>query len=185
MRKNLGIKPCVYPMPVFIVGSYDKDGNANAMNAAWGGITGGREITMCLSSSHKTVKNILETKAFTVSMGEAEYMTACDYVGIESGNNVPDQMQKAGFTTTKSEFVNAPVINELSICLECKMKKYDEHTEHMTGEIVNISVDEKVLTDGKVDLNKVAPITFDGFNSTYHVIGEKVGNAFADGGKLK
>ena len=185
MRKNLGVKPCIYPMPVLIIGSYDAEGNADAMNAAWGGITGGREITMCLSGSHKTVKNILETKAFTVSVGDAEHMLACDYVGIESGNNVPDKMQKAGFTTTKSEFVNAPVINELSVCLECKMKKYDEVSEHMIGQIINISVDEKVLTDGKVDIAKVAPITFDGFNSAYHVIGEKVGNAFADGGKLK
>lgn len=185
MRKSIGVKPCIYPMPVLIIGSYDEEGNADAMNAAWGGITGGREITLCLSSGHKTVKNILKTKAFTVSFADKDHMTACDYVGIESGNNVPDKMKKAGFTTTKSERVNAPVINELPLCLECMMKDYDETTEHMTGIIVDVNADERVLTNGQVDIQKVAPITFDGFNSAYHVIGEKVGNAFSDGGKLK
>lgn len=185
MRKNFGAKAYTYPQPVLIIASYDENGNADAMNAAWGGISDDKEISMCLSAEHKTVKNILERKAFTVSMGDAGHVEACDYVGLVSGNKVPDKLKKAGFTITKSELVDAPIINELAVCVECRMISYDEKTCRMVGEIVNVSVDESAMTDGKVDITKVAPITFDPFNNAYHVIGEKVGNAFRDGVKLK
>lgn len=185
MRKNFGAKAYTYPQPVLIIASYDENGNADAMNAAWGGISDDKEISMCLSAEHKTVKNILERKAFTVSMGDAAHVEACDYVGLVSGNKVPDKLKKAGFTITKSELVDAPIINELAVCVECRMIRYDEKTCRMVGEIVNVSVDESAMTDGKVDITKVAPITFDPFNNAYHVIGEKVGNAFRDGVKLK
>lgn len=185
MRKNFGAKAYTYPQPVLIIASYDENGNADAMNAAWGGISDDKEISMCLSAEHKTVKNILERKAFTVSMGDAGHVEACDYVGLVSGNKVPDKLKKAGFTITKSELVDAPIINELAVCVECRMISYDEKTCRMVGEIVNVSVDESAMTDGKVDITKVAPIIFDPFNNAYHVIGEKVGNAFCDGVKLK
>ena len=185
MRKNFGAKAYTYPQTVLIIASYDENGNADAMNAAWGGISDDKEISMCLSAEHKTVKNILERKAFTVSMGDAGHVEACDYVGLVSGNKVPDKLKKAGFTITKSELVDAPIINELAVCVECRMISYDEKTCRMVGEIVNVSVDESAMTDGKVDITKVAPITFDPFNNAYHVIGEKVGNAFCDGVKLK
>ncbi len=185
MRKNFGAKAYTYPQPVLIIASYDENGNADAMNAAWGGISDDKEISMCLSAEHKTVKNILERKAFTVSMGDAAHVEACDYVGLVSGNKVPDKLKKAGFTITKSELVDAPIINELAVCVEGRMISYDEKTCRMVGEIVNVSVDESAMTDGKVDITKVAPITFDPFNNAYHVIGEKVGNAFRDGVKLK
>ena len=185
MRKNFGAKPNMYPMPVLIIATYDENGNADAMNAAWGGITGNTEVTMCLSKSHKTVKNILKKKAFTISMGEKAQMEACDYVGIVSGNEEEHKIEKAGFTLTRSEFVDAPVINELALCLECKMKSYNEETECMVGEIVNVSVDERALTNGKVDVKKLEPITFDPFHSKYYVLGEEAGNAFKDGQKLK
>lgn len=185
MRKNFGAKAYTYPQPVLIIASYDENGNADAMNAAWGGISDDKEISMCLSAEHKTVKNILERKAFTVSMGDAAHVEACDYVGLVSGNKVPDKLKKAGFTITKSELVDAPIINELAVCVEGRMISYDEKTCRMVGEIVNVSVDESAMTDGKVDITKVAPITFDPFNNAYHVIGEKVGNAFCDGVKLK
>ena len=185
MRKNFGAKAYTYPQPVLIIASYDENGNADAMNAVWGGISDDKEISMCLSAEHKTVKNILERKAYTVSMGDAGHVEACDYVGLVSGNKVPDKLKKAGFTITKSELVDAPIINELAVCVECRMISYDEKTCRMVGEIVNVSVDESAMTDGKVDITKVAPITFDPFNNAYHVIGEKVGNAFCDGVKLK
>lgn len=185
MRKNFGAKAYTYPQPVLIIASYDENGNADAMNAAWGGISDDKEISMCLSAEHKTVKNILERKAFTVSMGDAAHVEACDYVGLVSGNKVPDKLKKAGFTITKSELVDAPIINELAVCVEGRMISYDEKTCRMVGEIVNVSVDERAMTDGKVDITKVTPITFDPFNNAYHVIGEKVGNAFRDGVKLK
>lgn len=184
-RKNFGAKPYTYPQPVFIIATYDENGTADAMNAAWGGISEGTEISFCLSAGHKTVKNLLKTGAFTVSMADADHVAACDYVGIVSANTVSDKLGKTGFTTTKSTFVNAPVINELAVCVECKVKSYDEATCRLVGEIVNVSVDESVLTDGKVDVAKAAPITFDPFNNEYYVLGAKVGNAFSDGNQLK
>lgn len=180
-RKNFGAKPFSYPQPVFIIATYDENGNPDAMNAAWGGIKDSTEIAFDLSESHKTVKNFKKTGAFTVSMADAKHTAACDYLGMASGNNVSGKLEKAGFTVAKSELVNAPIINELAVCLECKVISYNDETGILLGEIVNVSVDEEALTDGKADVSKVQPITFDPFNNAYHVIGEKVGNAFSDG----
>ena len=185
MRKNFGPNPVVYPEPVFIIGSYDENGAPDAMNAAWGGLSEEHEISMCLSPGHKTVKNILKTKEFTVSMGTADTVVACDYVGIVSGNDVADKLEKAGFHVVKSEYVNAPLIEELPMAIECKLISYDAETCRMVGEIVNVCADESVLTDGSIDPMKLRPIVYDGMNHTYHVLGEKVGNAFADGAALK
>ncbi|MGN1346834.1 MAG: flavin reductase family protein [Eubacteriales bacterium] len=184
MRKNFGAKPILYPQPVFILAAYNEDGTANAMNAAWGGISEANQISMCISAGHKTTKNILARGAFTVSMATADKVAECDYVGIASGNDTADKMEKAGFHTTKSEFVDAPVIDELPMAVECKLISYDEESCRLVGEIVNVCADESVLTDGKIDPAKLRPITYDGMNHTYLVLGEKVGNAFSDGKKL-
>lgn len=186
MRKNFGKKPWCYPQPVFILAAYDKDGKPNAMNVAWGGIHYDDQIAMCISANHKTTENILESKAFTVSMADKAHMVACDYVGVVSGNKNADKFKKAGFTETKSEFVNAPVINELPMCIECKLISYDPETCNLIGEIVNVSAKEDVLDEkGKIDPAKFKPITFDPVNNAYLEIGEKVGNAFRDGLKLR
>lgn len=185
MRKNFGAKPILYPQPVFIVGTYDEQGIPDAMNAAWGGISEANEISMCLSAGHKTVKNILARKAFTVSMATVETMVACDYVGIVSGNHEERKMEKAGFHTVKSEFVDAPLIEELPMAVECKLISYDEETCRLVGEIVNVCAEESVLTDGNIDPMKLRPITYDGMNRAYYALGEKVGNAFKDGAALK
>lgn len=186
MRKNFGVKPWTYPQPVFIVATYDEQGNPDAMNAAWGGIDYDDQINLCLSADHKTVKNLLATKAFTVSMGTADQLVACDYVGIVSGNNVPDKFAKAGFHAVKSEFVNAPLIAELPMAVECELISYDPETCHLVGRILNVSADESVLDEkGKIDVAKLRPITFDPVHNDYRVIGEKVGNAFQDGAVLK
>ena len=186
MRKNFGAKPWTYPQPVFIIGSYDEDGKPDAMNAAWGGIGCDTELCMCISAGHKTTKNILARKAFTVSMATAEQMTACDYVGIASGNNTPDKMEKAGFHTTKAEFVDAPIIEELPMTLECRLISYDPESCHLFGEIVNVSADESVLdAEGSLDFAKFRPISFEPAHNAYHVLGEKVGRAFHDGAALK
>lgn len=185
MRKNFGAKPILYPQPVFIIGSYDKDGTPDAMNAAWGGISEENELSICLTSDHKTVKNILERKAFTVSMATADTLVPCDYVGIVSGNDVPDKLERAGFHTSKSGSVDAPLIDELPLCLECRLISYDSETCRMVGEIVNVCADESILTDGKVDPSKLRPITYDGMNHAYYVLGERVGDAFKAGAALK
>lgn len=182
-RKSFGAKPYTYPQTVFIIASYDEDGTPCAMNAAWCGISDTKEISMCLSAGHKTVKNILKKGALTISMADAAHVAECDYFGIASGNKVKDKLKAAGMTVTKSELVDAPIINELAVCVECRLISYDSASGIMKAEIVNVSVDESALTDGKVDIAKVAPITFDPFNNTYHVIGEKVGDAWGSGKK--
>lgn len=185
MRKNFGSKTWLYPMPVFIVAAYDENGVPNAMNAAWGGIYTDNEVGICLSEEHKTTQNILTTKAFTVSMGTAEFVTACDYVGIVSGNKEPDKLQKAGFHTQKSIYVNAPIIEELPMTLECELVSYDPETCQLVGSIVNVSASEEILDEnGKIDPTKLKPITYDPIHHKYLVLGEQVGNAFADGKKL-
>ena len=186
MRKNFGAKATCYPMPVYIIGTYGADGTPNAMNAAWGGISEETEISICVDSGHKTAENILARKAFTVSMATADTLVACDYVGIVSGNKEPDKFRKAGFHATKSEFVDAPLIDELPMALECQLISYDPETCRLVGEIVNVSVEESVLNgDGKVDVQKLRPITYDPMNHHYLVLGEKVGQAFHDGVALK
>lgn len=184
MRKNFGAKPFLYPQPVMIIGTYDENGKANAMNAAWGGIVGMNEIMIDLGS-HKTTDNIMITKAFTVSVADTAHMVSCDYVGVVSANNEPDKMTKAGFTTTKSEFVNAPVINELPLVLECVLKQVIDGSKFI-GEIKNVSADESILgEDGEIDLGKFRPITYDTVHHGYYELGNRVGNAFKDGMKLK
>ena len=181
-RIDFGAKPLMLPQPVLIIGTYDENGVPNAMNAAWGITTDFQEITISLSE-HKTTKNLAARGAFTVSMATEDQVTACDYVGIESGNTVPDKFARAGFHATKSSFVDAPLIDELPLAMECKMKSFEDGIR--IGEIVNVSVDDRVCTDGKVDLKKLRPIAFDPFNNAYVVLGEKAGNAFKDGAALK
>ena len=186
MRKSFGPKPLLYPQPVLMIATYDEDGTPDIMNAAWGGITEDNEITICLSAEHKTTKNLQKRGAFTVSMGDVEHLVACDYVGIVSGNSVPDKVARAGFHVTKSEHVDAPVIDELPLALECKLVSFDEETELLLGEVVNVSVDERALDEnGKLDVAKLHIITFDSANHDYFALGEKVGRAFEDGKKLK
>lgn len=185
MRKNFGSKPMLYPMPVLIIGTYNPDGTANAMNAAWGGIVDTGLIGICLSEGHKTTQNIFARKAFTVSMADADNVLAADFVGITSGNQEPDKLAKTGWHTTGSAFVDAPLIEELPMALECELVRYDKETGHMIGKIVNVCADERILTDGKVDLTKFRPITYDPVGHGYYALGEKVGSAFSDGKKLK
>lgn len=169
-------------MPVLIIGTYDENGVPNAMNAAWGGILDTNEIFISLGA-HKTTENFEKTGAFTVSIATEDTVIPCDYVGIESAGKVPDKFARAGFHATKSEFVNAPLIDELPMALECKVKSFEDGI--LIGEIVNISADESIVADGKVDPKKLKPITYDSYHHTYIGLGETVGNAFQDGQALK
>ena len=166
MRKDFGSKPMLYPMPVLIIGTYDEDGTPNAMNAAWGGIVDTNLIGICLAD-HKTTRNIFARKAFV------------------SGDKVPDKVARAGWHTSKSHLVDAPIIDELPMTLECSFVSYDEGTGLLIGRIENVSAEESILTDGKIDLNKFHPITFDPCGNGYYPLGEKLGDAFQEGIKLK
>ncbi|MBQ8146793.1 MAG: flavin reductase family protein [Clostridia bacterium] len=185
MRKNFGAKTWLYPMPVMIIGTYDENGVPNAMNAAWGGVYDTNQVMVCLADDHKTTKNIKKSGAFTVSFATAQTVVPCDYVGIVSANDVPNKVEKAGFHVSKSEYVNAPIINELPFSVECKLIKFNEDGICI-GEIVNVSADESILdANGKVDAKKLNPIIYDGATHAYWSFGEKVGQAFSDGKKIK
>ncbi|MBE6852325.1 MAG: flavin reductase family protein [Ruminococcus sp.] len=181
-RINFGAKPFMYPMPVLIVGTYDENGVPDAMNAAWGTITDINEISISMSE-HKTTENFAKTGAFTVSIGTEDTVVACDYVGVVSASDVPDKFERAGFHATKSEFVNAPLIDELPMALECRVKSFEDGI--LIGEIVNVNADESIMTNGKIDIKKLKPLTYDPVNRDYIGLGEKVGNAFEDGLKLR
>ncbi len=185
MRKNFGAKSWLYPMPVLIVGSYDESGVPNAMNAAWGGIYDTNLVMVCLADDHKTTENIKKSGAFTLSFATADTVAACDYVGIVSANDVPDKLARAGFHATRSELVNAPIIDELPMTVECKLLKFNEDGICI-GEIVNISADESILDEeGRVDAKKLDPIIYDSCTHFYWGFGEKVGRAFSEGKKIK
>lgn len=186
MRKDFGAKAMCYPMPVYIIATWGADGTPDAMNAAWGGISDDTQISICVSADHKTTENILARKAFTVSMGTAGQMAACDYVGIVSGTQEPDKFAKAGFHAVASKFVDAPLIEELPMALECRLVSYDADTCRLVGEIVNVCADASVLDEtGKIDVQRLRPITYDPANHRYLALGETVGQAFHDGLALK
>lgn len=185
MKKSYD-KGFITPHPVFIISTYDANGVANAMNAAWVGQVGPNQLSMSLSP-HKTTENLKLNKEFTVSFATKEYVEACDYVGIESQNKVANKLEKCGLTTTKSDKVNAPIINELPVAIECKV--IDIQTEfnetRITAEIVGMKADDSVITDDKVDLEKLHPIMFDTVALCYREIGKSVGGAWNCGKKFE
>ena len=185
MRKNFGPKTMCYPMPVYIIATYNADGTPNAMNAAWGGVYDTNQVMVCLAHDHKTTENIKKAGAFTVSFATAKTVVPCDYVGIVSANDVPDKFERAGFHAVKSDFVNAPIIEELPMTVECKLLKFNEDGICI-GEIVNVSADESVLDEnGKIDAKMLDPIIYDSATHAYLSFGEKVGRAFSDGKRIK
>ena len=185
MRKNFGSQHWLFPQPVLMIATYNEDGTPDIMNAAWGGISDSDEISISISNTHKTAKNLLKRGAFTVSFATADQVAACDYVGLVSGNKVPDKFARAGFHAVKSEFVDAPLVKELPMALECRVRSYDTETDILRGEIVNVCADETILTDGKIDPAKLRPIVFDPVNHDYLELGAKAGKAFGEGNKLK
>lgn len=184
MRKNLGKKTLLYPQPVFVIGTYNEDGSPNAMVAAWGSVSDEHQVAIYVAASHKTMDNIKRNGQFTVSMANGKNIAAIDYLGITSGHKVPDKFLKSGLTAIKSELVNAPLIAELPLTLECRLKSYDEETELLLGEVVATSADESVLTDGKIDVAKLAPVCYDCAGHGYYEMGGRIGNAFSDGKKI-
>ncbi len=185
MRKNFGKKTWLFPCPVLIIATYNADGTADAMNAAWGGIYDTNQLMLCLSDDHATTKNILRTKAFTVSFADAAHVTEADYIGLVSGNSVPDKLDRAGLHTVRAEHVDAPVITEFPVAVECTLNHVNEDGI-IVGDIVNVTADESVLGDkGGLDIGKARFISYNSAAHDYRVLGDKVGNAFSDGKKIK
>lgn len=183
MRKNIKTTEAIFPMPVLMIATYNEDGTVNVMNAAWGTMFSRNEVILNLTESHKTVKNIKKRKAFTVSIADASHVTEADYFGVVSGNNYENKFENSGLTATKSENVDAPIINEFPLCMECEFISYDEYG--VRGKVVNTTADEKVMNGDIVDIDKVNAIAFDPYTHGYYKVGTRVGEAFKDGLKLK
>ena len=187
MRTKLNITEGIFPMPVLMVATYNEDGSVNVMNAAWGTMQERNMVALNLSETHKTVKNIKARGAFTVSIADAAHMVEADYFGVESGNRVADKFERSGLTASKAEKVDAPVINEFPLCLECEFVEYQggEYGCGVIGKVVNVTADEHVMVGGKIDMSLVNAIAFDPYTHGYYKVNERVGEAFRDGLKLK
>lgn len=187
MRKKLNITEGIFPMPVLMVATYNEDGSVNVMNAAWGTMQARDMVALNLTETHKTVKNIKNRRAFTVSIADVAHVIEADYFGVESGNKVSGKFENSGLTSTKSEIVDAPIINEFPICLECEFIEYQngEYGCGVIGKVVNVTADEKVMVDNKVDISLVNAIAFDPYTHGYYKVTERVGEAFKDGLQLK
>ena len=186
MRKKINITAGIFPMPVLMVATYNDDGSVNVMNAAWGTMQELDIIVLNLTETHKTVKNIKARGAFTVSIADAQHVIEADYFGIASGNKVPKKLEKAGLTASKAETVDAPVINEFPLCLECEFIEYQDNKYGcgVVGKVVNVTADESVMQNGKLDMSLVNAIAFDPYTQGYYKVTERVGNAFKDGLKI-
>lgn len=187
MRKDLGSLPAVFPMPVLMIATYGEDGTVDVMNAAWGGICGMDKVVMYLSPEHKTVENLKFRKAFTVALADEAHIKEADFFGIATGNKMPDKFERSGLHAVKSSRVDAPVIEEFPLTMECEMiEDADMYGERrIVGRIVNVIADEKVLDDkGKVDAAKLNPVMFDQFRMGYYAVGEKIAQAWSAGKDL-
>lgn len=187
MRTKLKLTEGIFPMPVLMIATYNEDGSVNVMNAAWGTMVERDIVALNLSEGHKTVQNIKARGAFTVSIADAAHVVEADYFGVESGNKVSDKLARSGLTAGRAETVDAPVINEFPLCLECEFIEYQggEYGCGVIGRVVNVTADERVMADGKVDISRVDAIAFDPYTHGYYRVAERVGEAFKDGLKLK
>ena len=187
MKKDLGAQPAVFPMPVLMVASYDENGTVQVMNAAWGMICDMDKIALCIDEEHASTKAIRHAKAFTVSLADRDHMDVADFYGIATGNKMPDKFAKSGYHAEKCTHVNAPMITEFPVTLECELAEIveTEHLHAVIGKIVNVCAEEKVLSEnGKIDPLKLNALIFDQFQSGYYVASEKVGQAWNAGSKL-
>ena len=183
MRKNIKTTEAIFPMPVLMIATYNEDGSVDVMNAAWGTMLSRNQVILNLTESHKTVKNIKERKAFTVSIADSKHVVEADYLGIVSGNNTPNKFENTKLTATRSENVDAPIINEFPICMECEFIEYNDCG--VLGKVVNTTADENVMNGDNVDITKVSAIAFDPYTHGYYKVEERIGNAFKDGLELK
>ena len=187
MRQRLKHTEGIVPMPVLMVATYNEDGSVNVMNAAWGTMQERGNVALNLTETHKTVQNIKARKAFTVSIADAAHVVEADYFGVVSGNKEPKKFEKSGLTASKAEVVDAPVINEFPLCLECEFIEFQNDTYGIgvIGKVVNITADDRVMVNGKLDMSLVNAIAFDPYTHGYYRVAERVGEAFKDGLSLK
>lgn len=183
MRKTLKLTEGIFPMPVLMVAAYNEDGSVNVMNAAWGTMQERGNVALNLTETHKTVQNIKKRKAFTVSIADAAHVIEADYFGVVSGNREIKKFENSGMTATKSDIIDAPIINEFPICMECEFIEFQENTYGcgVIGKVVRITADESVMNGDTIDMSLVNAIAFDPYTHGYYKVTERVGDAFKDG----
>ena len=184
MKKDFGVKTWLYPMPVLMIATYNEDGTPNVMNAAWGGTGGEETLAICIDNTHKTWANLEKRKAYTVSVGTAAQVKACDALGCVSGNKVADTVARSGFHMTKAPHVDAPTIDELPLVFECELVSMDPDTCLVIGKVVNVACDESALTDGQPDAEKIGPISYDPVAHVYRPLASPLAPAFKVGLEL-
>lgn len=185
--KSFGAKPYLFPMPTYMIGTYNEDDSVDVMMMAWGGIVDTKMVALNLEAAHKTVKNLRERKAFTLSIPGTDTLKESDYLGTASGNKYPDKFAVSGLHAIKSEIVDAPVITDYPVTLECTVIEFQDQPYglRVLGEIVNVLADEKVLDEnGKIDAGKLNAFAFDQMQNGYYAIGGKIGTAWHEGMSL-
>ena len=187
MRKNIKTTEAIFPMPVLLIATYGEDGTIDVMNAAWGTMVDRDIVALNLTETHQTVANIKRRKGFTVAIADDKHVTEADYFGIVSGRNTPDKFANSGLSAEKSEFVDAPVLTDFPIVLECEFIEYQDSTYGLgvIGKVVNVSAAESAMKGDQVDVDAIGAIAFDPYTHGYYKVGGRVGNAFKDGLKLK
>ncbi len=184
MKKNLGVVPAVYPMPVLMVAAYDENEKVNVMNVAWGQICDSDKIILFIGEGKKTWLNIKASKAFTVALADEPHMDVADFFGIASGNKIDDKFERTGYHAVKSDKVYAPIIEEFPVVMECELLEVlnTEYVSGIVGKIVNVKAEERVLSEkDKIDPAKLQALMFDQFQNGYYVAGDKVGKAWNAG----
>lgn len=187
MAKNLGVQPYLFPMPTYMIGTYNEDGTVDVMMMAWGGICAEDMVALNLEAEHKTVANLEKRKAFTLAVPGTDTLRESDFFGIATSNKMADKFERTGLHAVKSERVDAPVIAEYPLTLECEVVQMQSQPYglRVLGRIVNVLADEKVLDGkGKIDAGKLQAFVFDQMQNGYYAIGEKVGQAWHSGADL-
>ena len=187
MKKNIKTTEAIFPMPVLMIATYNDDGTVNVMNAAWGTMVERDIVALNLTETHHTVSNIKKRNGFTVSIADSKHVAEADYFGVISGKNTKDKLADSGLTAVKSDNVDAPIINEFPICLECEFIEYQDNQYGLgvIGKVVNVSAEESVMKGDQVDIDLVEAIAFDPYTHGYYKVSGRVGDAFKDGLKLK
>ena len=187
MKKQIKTTEAIFPMPVLLISTFNEDGSVDVMNAAWGTMLDRDVVALNLTETHKTVQNIKERGGFVIHIADAKHVAEADFFGVVSGNKEPEKFKKSGLSFVKSDLVDAPVINELPIAMECEFIEYqnDDTGIGVIGKVLRTSVEEEHLKDGRVDIDSVEAIAFDPYTHGYYKVGGRVGEAFSDGLKLK
>lgn len=187
MKKQIKTTEAIFPMPVLLISTFNEDGSVDVMNAAWGTMLDRDMVALNLTETHTTVKNIKARRGFVIHIADAKHVVEADWFGIVHGEKEPNKFQKSGLTYTKSDLVDAPIINELPIAMECEFVEYQNDATGIgvIGKVVRVSAEETHLKDGKVDVDSLEAIAFDPYTHGYYKVGGRVGDAFGVGLKLK